>query len=183
MTISHEHKFIWFRVPKTGTRTVLNLLHRHIETINSNRKPPNCNQYFKFTFVRNPWDRIVSCYHNKVLKKWPTFKECFDKSFEDFVDYIDKQDLVKADRHIRLQTKLLPVKDLDFIGRFEQFEEDLKLVLDKIGIEGYEIEHRNKSVHKHYSAYYTARTREIIERKYKKDIETFGYTFEDVENN
>lgn len=80
--------------------------------------------------------------------------------------------------HIRLQVKLFPVDQVDFIGRFETFEEDLRTIMTKLGIQDKEIPHRNASQHEHYSKYYTPRTRDIIARKYKQDIEAFGYQFE-----
>lgn len=182
LTYSDEKKFVWFRVAKTGTRTTYNLLLNHINDLThlshgTKFHPNKFRNYFKFSFVRNPWARIVSCYVNKSQNHF-RYKECWGKDFDFFVDFIERQDLRTADRHIRLQTELIPVNELDFIGRLENFAEDLKYVTSVIGIKDYVLEHRNKSSHKHYREYYTPRTRKIIARKYKKDIETFGYFFE-----
>lgn len=67
LTISHESKFIWFRVAKVGTRTILNHLRKsnvsldveHASFIHYPVK--SYENYFKFAFVRNPWGRLVSC--------------------------------------------------------------------------------------------------------------------------
>lgn len=184
ITACEEPKFIWFRVAKVGTRSILAILREHVDLSISGFNIPfeakKSKKYFKFAFVRNPWDRVVSCYSNKVVaEKGTPYKECFGKDFDFFVDFIDKQDLTTSDIHIRLQSTIIPLNDVDFIGRFERFAEDLRSVLDTLGLYDAEIVHRNRSVHAHYSTYYTDRTRKIIAKKYKQDIETFGYVFED----
>lgn len=183
ITASDTHQYIWFRVAKTGTRSTLDILRKNtklsVNGYNIKYNPKDYRDHFKFSFCRNPWERVVSAYHNKVVtKEDKRLQECFDKSFEYFVDFIDRQDLTRGDFHIRLQTTLMPVEEVDFIGRFENFEEDLKLILFALGLEGVDIPHKNKSKHDHYSKYYTERTKEIITRKYKDDIEAFGYDFE-----
>ncbi len=184
MTVSDSAKFVWFRTAKVGTRTILKILNDNktqlsAYNIQAPYDPEKYKDYFKFAFVRNPWDRIVSCYCNKVLtKSHPPFGQCFDKGFDYFVDFINKQNVAKGDNHIKLQTKLLPYYKVDFIGHFETFSEDLQHVLKTIGLKNVEIPKKNASEHAHYSKYYTERTKNIIAKKYKADIEAFGYRFE-----
>ncbi len=184
-TLGHEKKFVWFRVSKVGSKTIANILNTNEAISSFNYDAPydsnDYPDYFKFAFVRNPWDRVVSCYQNRIVtadKK--RFKECHGKNFDCFVRYIDKQDLLTADKHIKLQTASMPLEEMDFIGRLENFSEDLPYVLERLGCKNNNYLHKNRTDHAHYSTYYTDETREIIARKYKADIDYFGYTFETV---
>lgn len=185
--ISHTHRFVWFRVAKVASTTIKDIFSKQqikMPIMSSSYKfnPKRYKNYFKFAFVRNPWARVVSCYCQKVENKNPRwafyYRECFDKGFDYFVDFIDRQDLTSADRHIRLQTALIPVDKVDFIGHLENFDADLKYVLNTIHVFPLRIHKKNPSNHLHYSRYYNEKTQEIIARKYQSDIETFGYHFE-----
>lgn len=184
ITASAKNQFVWFRVAKVGTRTIYQILKEHNIPISKDGyalayNPQEYENYFKFAFCRNPWARVVSCYFNKVVtKNYAAFSECYDKNFEYFVDFIDRLNLAAADPHIRLQTKLIPLDQIDFLGSLENFEEDLTYVLNVIGLENVTIPKVNVTNHKHYSQYYTKRTANIIARKYKDDIAAFGYSFE-----
>lgn len=179
---SDEKKFAFFRVFKGASGTLTHFLSQQVPDLTSFRAesvPKRFKEYFKFAFVRNPWDRIVSCYFHKVVTgEVEAFADCFGKDFEYFVNYINKLDVTIADRHIRLQTRLIPVKHCDFIGKIDDFVNDLQYICDVLGLEMSNLSHRHKSEHAHYSTYYTPRTRKIIAEKYKEDIETFQFKFE-----
>ena len=100
ITLSHEIFFIWFRVAKVGTSTILDPLARSNIKIDA-EYPSNCHYpptlykvYFKFAMVRNPWDRLVSCWKDKVLKNnFYNFSEderLRMKEFKNFVEYVSK---------------------------------------------------------------------------------------------
>jgi chondroitin 4-sulfotransferase 11 len=144
--------------------------------------------YFKFSFVRNPWARMLSLW--SYYKK-RNIKPISDTDFKTFTENLETMTCKVNDHYYsnsqRKINLLYPqyhfISDwwgnniLDFVGRFENLQEDFNIVCDKIGIPYQKLPHKNKSKHKHYTEYYDDETREIVAEKYAKDIEYFGYEF------
>jgi len=154
--------------------------------------------YFKFAFVRNPWDRLVSEYFYRTNRiKFYTAKtfEGFVLQLEDLINgkvswpYARQKKLKGEDKHLwlnDLKRHLCPQKSfivnkngktaVDFIGRFENYADDCRMLREKFGFSN-NLPHANKSKHSHYTNYYNARTRDIVSKVYKEDIEYFGYEY------
>lgn len=130
------------------------------------------NEYFKFTFVRNPWDRLVSFYCYWDLRNH--FEH--GSNFEDFVIDVLQQ---RSDKSCPSCVEcLVDPECFDFIGRFENLQEDFNYVCDQIGAEKCTLPHIHKMKRTHYSHYYGNELRELVAKKYHDDIEYFGYEFE-----
>ena len=180
LTASKGNQYVFFLIHKNGISTILSVLREKTEreidesyTIYSRSKYKND---FKFCFIRNPWDRLVSCYTNKVERK-QLFPECWDKDFGYFVDFVSRQHLATSDNHIKLQTSQFPVRDVDYIARFENFNHEYEYIInEKLKLDT-ELVARNKSVHEHYTEFYTDKTRKIVEQVYKPDVEIGNYIF------
>lgn len=179
-TIGHSHRFVWFRNAKVATRSIKQVLETNVDCSQAeNVKSEKVHGYFKFAFVRNPWDRLVSFYYSKILgKEHEGYSEYWGMEFKEFVDHICLTDIANADKHFRPQNLLLPVKDLDFIGRFENFNSDFAKVCATLNLPDSSLPHRNQSGHFHYSHYYDEKTRQAVADLYAEDIKFFGYTFE-----
>ena len=185
--INHEHKFIFIHIPKTAGVTIYSQLplrdyyHKKI----SNYSNDKINEYFTFSFVRNPFDRAVSTYkflNSESCMKWPWANRKIHNlvksmSFDEFIKNLFKI----RNKHITLQFNYITHTSLkmDFIGKFENLQEDFNIICDKIGIPRKELPHKNATKHKHYTEYYDDETREIVAEKYAKDIEYFNYEFGD----
>lgn len=138
--------------------------------------------YFKFTFVRNPWDRLVSCYLEKILqqRRW---REIFGSSpsFADFVRIVHGIPDEKADMHYRSQylnlTDSFDKLVVDFVGRVETLHDDMKAVASVRSLD-YSLGHFRKSNGRRtYREYYEKKTRDLAGERYAKDIKLFGYEF------
>ena len=144
--------------------------------------------YFKFGFVRNPWERVVSCYSHKIVDTVlgkplildPRLKH--NMSFEDFVDYIMENKKEKeADIHIRSQWCF--VDECDFVGRFERINEDLAYVLAVLRLPLYPLKKKNAIPReKPWRDYYTEETFNKVAERYKKDIKLFDYGAAKLQN-
>lgn len=188
ITICHEKQFVWFRVAKVGTRTIFNVFDNANITLDAEHPmfchyPANLYKgYFKFAFVRNPWDRLASCWRNKVIDnnyfKFSKDRLLLMQEFGDFVEFVSDLDIETCDHHIRLQSKLIDLNNVDYIGRFENFEEDLLEVIQTIGFDSVRIEKHNSSKNKQdYRAYYDEGLKEKVANIYRKDINLFSYQF------
>jgi hypothetical protein len=136
----------------------------------------NFNRFFKFTFVRNPWDRLVSVYRYRQ----ENYRKRGVNSFADFIHSIDAH-IDWFDPHLRSQyefTKTPLGEDIDFIGRYESLEKDMAELLPRMQAD-ITLPHKYKTqTTQHYSEYYDSKLKDIARRLYRKDIDHFGYTFE-----
>jgi len=135
------------------------------------------NAYFKFGFVRNPWDRVVSLYERKEplqMKDKMTFE-----GFVDWIQYSSSTCIHSSPHRYQLDWFVDGSGNVlaDFIGRFERLEADWAFVAQKLGLTESLPHWRANPRARHYTEYYNARTREIIANKFRIDIERFGYDF------
>ena len=186
MLISHKHKFITIDIPKTGTTSINRAMRqfigendisvsmsqkigmRHARYEKCIAKFPSSKNYFSFAFARNPWDRMLSFYFFK-RNKARVSKIDKNISFKDFLELpiLNQYSYIKG------------FSRNSFVGRFENLQADFDYICDQIKMPRIELPHKNKSKHKHYTEYYDDETREIVTKKYAKDIEYFGYKFGD----
>ena len=172
-----KYKAIYFRVPKAASTSLL-ITFRQIDDVEKCEEYDK--SYFKFAFVRNPFDRLASCFRHVIqqgslqnIQEHPDLHR--DMTFERFVDVIVDISVDKMDIHFRPQYTFIPEKP-DFLGRFESLEEDYVKVCEKIGISGPpQILHKNPTEKTIFKDYYTKESIEKVFRIYKKDFELFGY--------
>ena len=169
----------------------------------------------KVTFVRNPWDKVLSLYSNYYHHHSVDFED-FIVKLEKMVSFINENFVfdfsdVFYEKYSNLMISTLNEVNhkwilnpeaidartwvdphffpqhlfiydefdnqlIDSIGRFENYETDAQNILNSLGVVG-AIPHSNSSTHKNYRDVYSLKTRDIVYNLFKKDIQTFDYTF------
>lgn len=165
----------------------------------------NDPSFYRFGFVRNPYDRLLSAYKDKILapQKSPDKRNyvsvaCKIKahstgesarsinldntpvSFSEFVDFVEKQRAYDMDRHWFHQylTMWHPYCKFHFIGRFEQFSSDLEQVLINLGAPDQLVKSARSRDNASFSSkrkYYTGDVAEKVHKTFKTDFDTYGY--------
>ncbi|BCO09763.1 hypothetical protein GF1_21390 [Desulfolithobacter dissulfuricans] len=152
----------------------------HKNTNTNNKITVNRSQYssyFKFTFVRNPWARIYSMYRNIMNDEIHMHNYGVDKNctFNQFISKWAGKRMLRSQVHYLKNFKgEIP---LDFIGRFENLDEDFKYVCRKIGACNISLPHKNKGSGGGYRAHYDEVSENIVANVYREEIELFGYSF------
>ena len=189
MIIDHDSKFIFVAVAKTACTSIQrsfgttqdpepNIYHMHLKDIIKTN--PEAKGYFKFGFVRNPYDRLVSAYHDlrysKGHQSWAHPIQKY-KTFKDFVLNLHNspcRDFI----HLKPQFEYLELDGelgVDFVGRFERLNDDFKSVQELINIEERSLDRHRSSSHEQYTTYYDTETKNTVYELYRKDFEAFGY--------
>lgn len=143
------------------------------------------NDFFTFTFIRNPYDRLYSSYkflQNGGMNQHD--KNAFQKylshytDFEDFVLNGLNSEIIYEIIHFIPQSEFICNNDgkimVDFIGKFENLYEDIKDLSEKINKE-IVLEHHNKNNKLDFSKIYTEDMKLKVYNIYKKDVEIFRY--------
>lgn len=188
-----EQQAIFVHIPKTAGMSIVQALFK---TTGGHRSAlflkqifsSDFDSYFKFTFIRNPWDRLYSAYrflakggineHDRnVFEKH--LKQC--DSFEDFVlNYLTRKQVLDL-IHFQPQSKFLMDESnnimVDFIGRYENLEKDFlhitRQLNTKVGLP-----HINKTIgNVDYRSVYTDEMKKRVAEVYQDDIKLFNYTF------
>lgn len=160
--------------------------HKHVfraheDILSTRRRMPKdrFERYFKFAFVRNPWERLVSEYEF-LLRKTTHGRHARVKKLDGFDDFI-KMQIPRRDAY---QSKMLCDRDgkllMDFVGKLENLNTDWQTVCNHIGIEYQPLPRKNVTDHRHYQDYYNTSSIELVRKHWHQDIELFNYQFDEV---
>jgi len=213
MAISRQHRFIFIKINKTGGSSI----QRSLETVVHDMDEKGhriltdydvpLDEFFKFSFVRNPWDKMVSfyAYHKKRgfdllprrrgdapqgnISGSPGTGQA-ERSFREFL--LEDLQTIRfrnsqgaSSRQLRTSNQLDWLVDhqgrvaMDFIGRFESLQQDFDTVRRRLGFPSLQLRQVNASKHGHYTTYYDDETCRAVEQAFQKDISYFGYRFGD----
>lgn len=210
-----KRKLILVHIQKTGGTSVAaalgtseganekHLLAKDLRRLYGDKAWDGC---FKFAFVRNPWDRLVSWwsmidghrekwrsgdplnpFQSWVLSRAETFEQFLRNCDEDFLDgdgpkwiFRNQLDYLVDDGGSLM---------VDEVGRFERLQEDFDRILARVTAgpsrlwstlarRGVRLTNVNPGRHGHYSTYYTPELRDLVGQRCQRDIVRFGYRFE-----
>lgn len=135
---------------------------------------------FKFTVVRNPFDRLVSQYAYTMrarpdLQAWLGLAP--DAGFSAYLGRIGERPHVQWERQVRFLDDESGRCLVDFVGRYERLDADFAAVLLRLGLPPSPLPHANRGDRGPYRDYYGPADRARVERLYGDDLDRFGYTF------
>jgi len=140
------------------------------------------NSHFKFSFFRNTWDRIASCFMynpEHYLKKYGSFEKCLLSLY----NRISNNENVD-EGHFQPQTNYLFRNQIDgdlavdFIGRYENLQYDFAKICSILEIPYKTLPVTNTPKKQdQYSSLYTNKTRELVEEMYSAEITYFKYSY------
>ena len=197
MIISDSHKFVFHHVPKTGGSSITadiapycrnyegvvplddtpkwqmafhqpHWMHHPVSGYVAGDIPEG---YYSFAFVRNPFSAVVSAW---IPTKF--------KHFDQFVEHEIFTGVEIVGSHTQMGWLADEAGNLlvDCVGRYENLAQDFYEVVGKIGVPLMILPKRNitkDKVHDSYREYYSPVSRRMVEKKYKKDLDFFGYEF------
>jgi chondroitin 4-sulfotransferase 11 len=186
------HRCVFIHIPKTaGTgiaRALFNISSSHVPCTEYERaNPRKFLRYFKFAFVRNPWDRLYSAYHflkrgglTSADRVWAETHLAGYHSFEQFVHEWVNEINVNSWVHFRHQVSFITDASgnmaMDYLGRVEHIDADFELVCRKLGISVF-LPTLNKVKKDPYSIAYSTEMIQIVGKAYERDIESLNYSF------
>jgi dermatan 4-sulfotransferase 1 len=212
-----EHKLIYARIPKVANSSIKAALtkllklppNRDIKTTadkfwkigtNNETEMLDAKQaralrqtHFSFSFVRNPFDRLVSGYNNKLIEEEPGAKAMKlmglkrDMPFSSFIDAVFHSENEQMDIHFMPQSTMLTYRGLlvpKFVGRFEHIEKDWQKLNKRLRINGFKslgalpainVRRRAKS---DLRAFFNSV--DLIDRVLEKYVDDFSYFYAGV---
>jgi chondroitin 4-sulfotransferase 11 len=197
IVVSKRYKAVYVRVPKVANTSI-----RHSFGDGRERRAYfaflrfRYPEYLIFSFVRNPWSRLVSTYQHKILEEKVTDGHYRDgvhrgfvkrgfpfragMPFEEFADFVCALPDSQTEKHLKSQCHFLVHRGLlvpGFIGRFETIARDWAELCGRLGAQ-IKLVRYNRTHGAPYPTYYTTRLVDLVGDRYHNDVVRFGYRFD-----
>ena len=187
LLINRTDNWAFVHIPKTGGTTITNILLNQQDTErrtgHDSLRAIDTDNLFIFTFVRNPFTRVVSAFLHGVRDG------LYPNDFTKFLNQSNKADLWLLPQTYYVNSGKTETKQISYIGKYENFENDLNKVLTKLNILDVTIPHDNRNPiydklpnlnqEKYYKEYYTEEwMKDWVRERYKDDFKQFNYELE-----
>lgn len=191
-----RYKCIYVHIPKTAGTSILSALgqkgrgRNHFPWyIYHSASPRKFNKYFKFAFVRNPWTRLYSAY--RYLRSGGNQVEDLKISHQ-INEYANLEEFIingLGEGFFRNNPIFIPQSFfviglsgevvVDFIGKYENLNEDFRVAAEKIGVKpALPKTNVSKQVNNKNELFLISpESKKIIYELYKQDIKYFQYDF------
>lgn len=202
--VSKKYRFIFIHIPKTGGTSLAEPSYQggegvlsgilgeddyrqagHIRAVGlKDRMGQQWDDYFKFAFVRNPWDRMVSLYHYFLQDTEKQASELGKRiaACADFADFCSRLETLDLDAHFDEQIGYLIDFSgnnlVDCVGRFETLQQDYAKICAKLQLPVATLPHYRKSAHRSYQQYYDDQAKSAVADRFRNDVAAFNYHFE-----
>ena len=204
MIFNLDREFVFVHVQKTGGMSIKKALSTIDGCVETNYHDfvsnlDNPEKFFKFSFVRNPFDRIVSWYNMGIKKNINSKLVGYDNTFWEYL----LENSTNFSEFLNCTEKIMEYKDIgkpyfksisfnqldyfkdingniimDYIGRFENIKDDFDKICNLLNINNLELPHINKFQHDDYRSYYTTKDIDKVTSLYSEDLKYFNYKFE-----
>jgi len=174
----------------SGSGAPLNNMHANYDNDFSLFAPKTSplSDYFRFTFVRNPYARVLSFYTDRILNdpnerfiahEAPQYRRFFKAGmdFEDFAQRLSELPLEDLEQHLAPQTFFLFSHKrlvVDYIGRLETIDRDFRVIKAYVNSD-IEMLHIRKTKQPEHAGLYSEASAACIHDKYKIDFDFLGY--------
>jgi len=196
--IDSERKLIFLPIPKTGNASIKQTFRTTNEIVSddlqktiskrhgSSTLPADYSDYYIFSFVRNPFDRLYSCYKHKLGDPSSPFARRYlfttitgNETFAEFVHKVCRIPDKVADRHFCSQSFLLTDRNNQllpaFVGAFEKLDEDFSPIQKRFNLAS--LPHVHKTGGDDWTTVYTPELATLVYDRYREDCERFNYTW------
>lgn len=143
---------------------------------------------YKFTVVRNPWDKMLSHYKHNIKTKPKTMLSRDGKQTVPFAEWLELTlGPDKDEKYYNRPQHFLPqvewLKDyqgriaMDSVIQFEALADGYRWVAEDLGLPK-TLPHLNATNSAKYREFYDEASRQLVARWFWEDLEAFGYTFD-----
>lgn len=132
------------------------------------------NQYFKFTFVRNPYDLQVSLYHYIRASRRHRYNEVANRL--SFKEFMHNEIAAQPPRQIDFISDEANDLLVDFIGKTETVEENMQYICSHLDLDCVNLPKKNVSQRmQNYKEYYDRELEELVYNYFQKDFKVLDY--------